>query len=95
MSEPQHAQLVAWLESQGHSPAEIEKILAKVAEYDARMVRESIFDSINSGTIDLAAIVREALADTGDPDPGDANLGDGAAEGDAAAGDVGVDTTRE
>lgn len=61
MSDPQHDQLVAWLEEQGHSPAEIKKILAKVAEYDAQTLHESIFDSINSGHIDLSALVREAL----------------------------------
>lgn len=61
MSDAQHAELIAWLEEQGHTPAEIEKVMAKVAEYDAHTVRESIFDSINSGTIDIAEFVREAL----------------------------------
>jgi hypothetical protein len=61
MSEAQHAELIAWLEEQGHTPAEVEKVLAKVAEYDAQTVRESIFDSISSGTIDIAEFVREAL----------------------------------
>lgn len=61
MSETQHAQLIAWLEDQGHSPAEIEKIMAKVAEYDAQTLHESIFDSISSGTIDIERLVREAL----------------------------------
>lgn len=62
MSDMRHDQLVTWLEEQGHSPAEIKKILSKVAEYDAQTVQESIFDSINSGTIDLSALVQEALA---------------------------------
>jgi hypothetical protein len=61
MLESNHTELIAWLEGQGHTPAEIEKVLAKVAEYDAQTVRESIFDSINSGTIDIAEFVREAL----------------------------------
>jgi hypothetical protein len=61
MSEAQHAELIAWLEEQGHTPAEVEKVLARVAEYDAQTVRESIFDSISSGTIDIAEFVREAL----------------------------------
>lgn len=52
---------MTWLEEQGHTPAEIKKIMAKVAEYDARTLHESIFDSISTGTIDLAALVREAL----------------------------------
>jgi hypothetical protein len=61
MSDTQHAQLIAWLEDQGHTPSEIEKILAKVAEYDAQTLHESIFDSISSGTIDIEQLVREAL----------------------------------
>jgi hypothetical protein len=61
MSHSSHAELLAWLEEQGHTPAEIEKVLAKVAEYDAQTVRESIFDSIHSGTINIAEFVREAL----------------------------------
>lgn len=61
MSDNQHAQLIAWLEDQGHTPAEIEKILAKVAEYDDRTMHESVFDSIGSGSLDLAKIIDEAL----------------------------------
>ena len=65
MSELQHAQLITWLEDQGHSEQEIEKILAKVAEYDERMAHESVFDSIGSGSLDLGKIIEEALAEEG------------------------------
>jgi hypothetical protein len=61
MSDSRHAELIAWLEEQGHAPDEIEKVMAKVAKYDDQTVRESIFDSINSGAIDIAEFVREAL----------------------------------
>ena len=61
MADIQNAQLIAWLEEQGHTAVEIEKIMVKVAEYDAQTVRESIFDSISSGTIDIEKFVREAL----------------------------------
>jgi hypothetical protein len=63
MSDVQHAELIAWLAEQGYSQTKIEKVMAKVAEYDAQTVRESIFDSINSGTIDIAEFVREALGE--------------------------------
>ncbi len=63
MSETSHAQLIAWLQDQGHSKEEIDKILAKVAEYDERTAHESVFDSIESGAFDLAAIIKEALED--------------------------------
>jgi hypothetical protein len=61
MSESPNEQLITWLQEQGHSPAEVDKIMAKVAEYDAQTLHESIFDSISSGTIDIEKIVREAL----------------------------------
>lgn len=48
--DPRHAELVAWLAEQGHSPDQVAKILAKVAEYDARTINESIFDSISDMT---------------------------------------------
>lgn len=59
--ETRHAQLVAWLQDQGHGEEQIEKILAKVAEYDKRTVHESVFDSIESGAFDLGTIIQEAL----------------------------------
>lgn len=63
MSDTHLKELIAWLEQQGHTPEQIEKVMAKVAEYDAQTVRESIFDSISSGTIDIAEFVREALGE--------------------------------
>lgn len=63
MSASRHAQLVTWLEDQGHGKAEIEKILAKLDEYDNNTIHESVFDSIDSGHLDLAALIKEALQD--------------------------------
>jgi hypothetical protein len=59
--ETRHAQLVAWLENQGHSEQEIERILAKVAEYDAQTVHEAIFGSIDSGAFNIHQVIEEAL----------------------------------
>ncbi len=59
--EARHAQLVAWLEEQGHNAEAIAKILDKVAEYDDRMAHESVFDSIDTGKFNLQAIIDEAL----------------------------------
>lgn len=61
MSDARNAQLIAWLEDQGHSAAEVDKIIQKVAEYDERTAHESVFDSIDSGGLNLAEIIREAL----------------------------------
>lgn len=61
--DPRHAELVAWLSERGHPPDEIAKILAKVADYDARTINESIFDSIDAGDFDLSSLIKEALGD--------------------------------
>ena len=61
--DPRHAELVTWLTERGHTPDEIAKILAKVAEYDARTINESIFDSIDTGDFDLGPLIKEALGD--------------------------------
>jgi hypothetical protein len=61
--ESRHEELVAWLTERGHSPEEITKILAKVEQYDAETVSGSIFDSIDSGDFDIAAIIDEALGE--------------------------------
>jgi hypothetical protein len=62
-SSPRHAELVAWLTERGHSPEEVAKILAKVDEYDAETVNESIFDSIDRGDFDIAALIKDALGE--------------------------------
>lgn len=64
MSETRHAQLITWLEDQGHTEDEIEKILAKLDDYDARTVHESVFDSIDSGHMNLEQIIKEAIGES-------------------------------
>jgi hypothetical protein len=59
---------VAWLEDQGHTIAEIEKILEKVREYDEQTAHESVFDSIDTGHFDLRKLIDQAL---GRESPGD------------------------
>ena len=62
-SDPQYQEVVDWLQTQGHSNEEIEKILAKLSEYDEQTAHESVFDSINSGKFDIASIIDEALGE--------------------------------
>lgn len=58
-----HQQIVGWLREQGHTSDEIEKVMAKLEEYDRQMVHESIFDSIERGSFDLSEIIKEALGE--------------------------------
>ena len=56
-------ELVQWLQEQGHHQPEIDKILAKVAEYDALTLHESVFDSIDKGQFNISSIIKEALGE--------------------------------
>lgn len=47
------------LRSVGCSSDEIEQVLLKLEEYDQRKIRESVFDSIETGSFDLEALLKE------------------------------------
>ena len=59
----QQARLISWLEVEGHTREQIERILAKIDEYDARTQHESLFDAIDRGAIDLQAIIKEVVGE--------------------------------
>ena len=61
VNDPRHAELVAWLREEKYSDEQIEKILVKVAAYDAQTLHESVFDSIDRGDFNIASIIQEAL----------------------------------
>lgn len=64
MAESQeYAELTEYLRDEGHTDAEIEKILARVRQYDVETQQDSIMDSIGNGTLDLAALIKEALGE--------------------------------
>jgi hypothetical protein len=67
-ADPKQAELIGWLSERGHSPEEIAKILAKVAEYDAQTVNESVFNSIARGDFDIGRLIEEALAEHRPPE---------------------------
>jgi hypothetical protein len=66
--DPRQAELVAWLTERGHTPDEITKILNKLAAYDAQTINESIFDSIDKGDFNIAALIEEALGEKQETD---------------------------
>jgi len=61
--DPRQKELVTWFQEQGHGDPQIERILAKVAEYDAQTLHESIFDSIDRGDFSIGALIDEALGE--------------------------------
>ena len=61
----EYDELTAYLRGEGHSEGEIDSILARVRQYEVETQRDSIMDSIGNGTLDLAALIKEALGETG------------------------------
>jgi hypothetical protein len=59
----EYKELTEYLRSEGHTEAEIEKILARVRKYEFETLHDSVMDSIGGGTFDLAALIKEALAE--------------------------------
>jgi hypothetical protein len=57
----EYAELTEYLRTQGQSDTEIERILARVRQYERETKQDSIMDAIGSGTLDLAALIKEAL----------------------------------
>jgi hypothetical protein len=65
MSRPhEFDELTEYLRGLGQTDAEIEKILARVRQYEVEMQHDSIMDSIGNGTLDLAKLIKEALGET-------------------------------
>jgi hypothetical protein len=59
----EYQELIAYLRSEGHTDGEIEKILVRVRKYEFETLHDSVMDSIGGGTFDLAALIKEALAE--------------------------------
>jgi hypothetical protein len=64
----EYKELIEYLQHEGHSAADIEKILARVRQYEFETQHDSIMDSIGGGTFDLAALIKEALDGNGQDD---------------------------
>ena len=52
----------------GHSDDDVAKIMQRVMRYESDMQLDSVMASIGDGTLDLTAIVREALGKEPPPD---------------------------
>lgn len=52
-----------WLKGKGYSEAEIEKILARLAEHDQQTLTDSIFDSIGNSDKSLDQLIGDLLRD--------------------------------
>ncbi len=50
-----------WLTERGYPPAAIEKILQRLDQFDSRVNRESVFDAMETGELDMDALIKEVL----------------------------------
>lgn len=57
-------QIAEWLKTEkGHSDLEVEKIMLHLRHYEENTKLNSVMDSIGSGSLNLTAIINQALAD--------------------------------
>jgi hypothetical protein len=50
-----------WLAERGHPPAAIEKILQRLDRFDSKINRDSVFDAMDTGELDMDALIKDAL----------------------------------
>ena len=60
---PDRPEIRQWLTDRGFLPADVEKILDHLDQYDSRINRESVFDAMEAGEFDMDALIKEALKD--------------------------------
>ncbi|MDA0591294.1 MAG: hypothetical protein O2820_24565 [Planctomycetota bacterium] len=56
-----YVQLADFLRERGHTETETVKIIERVQKYEEETKLDSIMDSIGSGHLDLASLIKEAL----------------------------------
>ena len=52
-----------WLAERGYPPAAIEKILERLDRFDSKINRESVFDAMETGELDMDSLIKDALKD--------------------------------
>jgi hypothetical protein len=60
----QRPEIQDWLKEHGYSAAQIAKILLKLDDFDSKINRESVFDAIETGELDMDALIKDALKDS-------------------------------
>ena len=56
-------EIETWLAERGYPPAAIQKILERLDSFDAKVNRDSVFDAMETGELDMDALIKEALGD--------------------------------
>lgn len=62
MAQSEHqAEIIKYLAERGYGHEDIAKIMSRLAEYDEKMVRDSLFASFSSGSFSIDDIIRDSL----------------------------------
>ena len=61
----EYDELTQYLRGEGYSDTQIDAILVRVRQYEFETQHDSVMDSIGNGTFDLAALIKEALGESG------------------------------
>lgn len=56
-------EIEAWLSERGYPHEAIAKIMERLDNFDDKVNRDSLFDAISTGEVDMEAIIKEALAE--------------------------------
>ncbi|MEX0678101.1 MAG: hypothetical protein WD063_13550 [Pirellulales bacterium] len=57
----EHPEIEQWLAERGYPPEAIQKILERLDSFDAKINRDSVFDAMETGELDMDALIKEAL----------------------------------
>jgi hypothetical protein len=52
-----------WLAERGYPPEAIQKILERLDSFDEKINRESVFDAMATGELDMDALIKDALGE--------------------------------
>ena len=63
-----YPEVADWLRQRGHTDREIDKILERVERYEQETEVDSVMDSIERGSFNIGAIIRDALAELDESD---------------------------
>jgi hypothetical protein len=59
----EHPEIEQWLTERGYPPEAIRKILERLDQFDAKINRESLFDAMETGELDMDALIKDALGE--------------------------------
>jgi len=52
-----------WLSERGYPPEAVAKILQRLDQFDAKVNRDSVFDAMETGELDMDALIKDALGE--------------------------------